>query len=129
MRCRSRGSVPEGRFLQGAGVSASRMEAAPSTPHTWSWQHPPWKLSLTVASPWELQVFVAAALIHRSSPGRDIFPPAPAARSIPSLELLSLLWLLELLHSCCKCFNSGSLMSFPQSHLILVFTKGTRFGK
>lgn len=117
MRCRSRGSVPEGRCPRGA------VEAAPSTPHRRSWQHPPWKLSLAVASPWELQVFVAAALIHRSSPGRDIFPPAPAARSIPSLELLPPLCLLELLHSCCKCFNSGSLVSFPRSHLILVFTK------
>lgn len=120
----SRGEMPAGCW----GVCILHGSSS-QHPHTWSWQHPPWKLSLAVASLWELQVFVAAALIHRSSPGRDIFPPAPAARSIPSLELLSLLWLLELLHSCCKCFNSGSLMSFPQSHLILVFTKGTRFGK
>lgn len=87
VRCRSRGSVPEGRCPLDAVLCASHVEAAPSTP-------PRWKLSLAVASPWELQVFVAAALILRSSPGSNIFPPAPAAR----LELLPLLWLLELLH-------------------------------
>lgn len=37
----------------------SCVEAAPSTPPRWSWQCPTRKLSLSEASPWELQVFVA----------------------------------------------------------------------
>lgn len=58
-------------------LAASRADEARSIPAR--------RLGLgAVASPSELQVFVAAALIRGRSPGRDIFAPALAARSILS---------------------------------------------
>lgn len=61
----------------GAGVPTSRAGEARSIPQ---------RLGLgAVAFPMELQVFVAAALIHRHSPGGDIFPLAGASSGLEPL--------------------------------------------